>query len=231
MRERIDAACRSAERDPSEVELLAVTKKVSVEVAAALVRLGQPTLGENRAPEFERKVLALEELGLAAHWHFIGTLQRNKVRRVVRAADTIHSIDSVALLESVEKSAAEFDTRPGLYLQVNVSDESEKHGLPINDLPQAVEVCRRSPHVRLLGLMGMGPRMAGAKDSDRRAGARQSFDRVTELGASLDASAFEDGKLRYSMGMSGDLEEAIFAGSHIVRVGTALFDGIEEETR
>lgn len=210
--------------------MLAVTKKVSVDIAAALVRLGQKSLGENRAPELARKVEALD--GLDPHWHFIGTLQRNKVRRVIQSAQTLHSIDSVALLETIDRIASELDARPGhgpgLYVQVNVSDESEKHGFSASDLPKAVEVAHGLKHIKLLGLMGMGPRLTGARDAERRSAALASFERLKHLGDGLDASAFEGGAPRYSMGMSGDLEEAVLAGSHVVRVGTALFEGIED---
>lgn len=227
MRERLATACRNARRDPSEVELLAVTKKVSVDIAAALVRLGQTSLGESRAPEFERKVEALKNEGLTPRWHFIGSIQRNKVRRVVQSANTLHSIDSIALLETIERIAAELNKQPSLYLQVNVSDESQKHGFSATELPQAIEVARNCEHIELAGLMGMGPRMVGAEDHDRRAGARTSFERLHELGDSLDKTAFGENEVRYSMGMSSDLEEAVLAGSHVVRVGTALFEGIE----
>lgn len=228
VRERLASACRTAERDPAEVELLAVTKTVSVDIAAALVRLGQTSLGENRAPEFARKVEALENEGLAPHWHFIGSIQRNKARRVVQSASTLHSIDSIALLETLERIAKELDKQPSLYLQVNVSDESQKHGFSATEISQAVEVARSCEHLELAGLMGMGPRLVDAGESERRAGALQSFERLREIGDSLDESAFVQNEVRYSMGMSGDLEEAVLAGSHIVRVGTALFEGIED---
>ncbi len=118
VRDRIATACKIAGRDSSEVELLAVTKKVPPAIAAALVGLGQTSLAESRTPELERKTASLADQGHRPHWHFIGSLQRNKVRRVVQLAHTLHSIDSIRLLESVERVAGELNARPNLYLQV-----------------------------------------------------------------------------------------------------------------
>ena len=228
MLERIEVACRRAGRDPSEVELLAVTKHVSPRVAAGLVRLGQRSLAENRATELERKTRALESQGLHPDWHFIGTLQRNKVRRVLPLAGTLHSVDSLRLLDTVERVAGELGRRPRVHLQINVSAEDEKHGFEPEAAAEAVEAARACAHVELTGLMGMAPRMADASDEERRAGALASFRRLAALAAELPGDAFAGGAPRLSMGMSGDLEEAVLAGSHVVRVGSALFEGVDD---
>lgn len=229
VKQRIALACERADRDPAGVELLAVTKKVSPPLAAALCALGQADLAENRAAELERKNVALAQLGHDPHWHFIGTLQRNKARRVVQRARTVHSVDSLRLLEHLAQLASELEVRPDLYLQVNVSDESEKHGFLPRDLEGVLAAARELRSVEIRGLMGMAPRMSGASESEKRAAARASFDRLVALGEAHRGAPFAEEDPRYSMGMSGDLEEAIAAGAHVVRIGTALFEGIQDE--
>jgi pyridoxal phosphate enzyme (YggS family) len=230
VKERIAAACGRAGRPAEQVELLAVTKKVSPRLAAALVQLGQTSLAENRAQELERKCEALSAQGQHPDWHFIGTLQRNKARRIVQLANTLHSVDSLRLLETVDRLAGELGKRPRLYLQVNVSHESQKHGFEPEELPEAVQAAAAAPHVELLGLMGMAPRLAAADPDGRQRAARASFDELTALGAAQPGALFLHGEPRYSMGMSADLEQAVAAGSHVVRIGTALFEGLEEDT-
>ena len=228
IRQRIRDACLAADRPPEDVELLAVTKKVPPAVAARLFDLGQGSLGENRLPELERKAEAFEALQKRPHWHFIGTLQRNKARRVVETARTLHSVDSLRLAETLARHATDLGVRPACYLQVNVSDETEKHGFSPRELPAALEAVREFESLETLGLMGMAPRLDGASDADKRAAARQAFDRLVALGEAH-RDDFANGTPRYSMGMSGDLEEAVHAGTHVVRIGTALFEGIEDE--
>ena len=234
VRQRIRDACLAADRAPEDVELLAVTKKVPPQVASRLFDLGQSVLGENRTPELERKAEALEALGKRPHWHFIGPLQRNKARRVVRLCETLHSIDTVKLLETIDRISGEIGKRPGLYLEVKLTQETEKHGFPPAEIEDVVTRARALEHVELLGLMGMGPRLAEAAPEERRRAASEAFGELAELGRrmeSLHPDAFRGGRTRLSMGMTGDLEEAIAQGSTTVRVGTALFEGIDVEAR
>lgn len=226
VRARIDRAAARAGRAPSDVALLPVTKAVPAAVARALCAAGCGDLGENRADALEEKAAALADL--APRWHFIGHLQRNKARRVVRLADVIHAVDTQRLLLDLERLAAEEDRRPALYLQVHATGEPEKHGFAPAELDAAVEHAARFPHVRLLGLMAMGPR----EDPDG-ARTRAVFALVHELAARLERAhpgAFEGGRCRLSMGMSGDLEDAVAAGATLVRVGSALFAGVHGES-
>jgi len=221
---RIDDACRAAGRDPSEVRLLCVTKKVSPETAAALVALGSPDLGENRVDELERKVGWFQERGLEARWHFIGHLQRNKARRVFGLADEIHSVDSARLLRALLALAAETAPeahRPGIYLQVKVADEEAKGGLDPDEVEALVRETADAGTLPLLGLMAMAPLVADPARNLREA--RVAFERLAELARSLPADAFQDGVPRLSMGMSSDFVEAIAAGSQVVRIGSALY--------
>ena len=223
---RIEAACRAAGRAPSEVRLVAVTKTVRSEVARALCAAGSSDLGENRLPAFEEKVRSLEEAGLRPRWHFIGHIQRNKSRGVLRLAHEIHSVDSSRLLEALERVAREEDRRPGLYLQVNVAGEAAKGGFAPRDVPAVVEAAHGRAALPLLGLMTMAPLVP---EADRRSAARATFAGLRELAEELPGECFVGGRPALSMGMSGDLEEAVLEGSHLLRIGSALFEGLAED--
>jgi pyridoxal phosphate enzyme (YggS family) len=227
LRERIAEAARRAGRDPGAIELVAVTKSVSPDTAGALRRQADVALGENRADELERKAAWFAEHDLDARWHFIGRLQRNKVRRVVALASAIHSIDSARLCDAVEHAARELDRRPQLFLQVKLSDD-DKGGVAPADLAELVDHARGVRSARLVGLMTMAPLEDGAPDAPRGRppGAVAAFGRLAELARGLDGAAFEGGRARLSMGMSSDLEAAIEAGADVVRVGGALFLGL-----
>jgi PLP dependent protein len=225
VQERIALAARAAGRDPADVQLLAITKTVPAALAAALFELGCQDLGENRASALEEKHAAFLGQGRIARWHFVGHLQRNKARRVLRIAHAIHAVDSVALWESLARLAVEEQRFPGLFLQVKLADEDKKGGLAPEELPALVERARSGP-LPLLGLMAMAP-----LPDDPAAGlrlARAVFERASALARTLPATAFVEGRVRLSMGMSQDLEEAVRAGAHLVRVGSALFEGCTE---
>jgi pyridoxal phosphate enzyme (YggS family) len=221
--ERIAAAARAAGRDPSEVELVAVTKSATPEMAAELYEAGCTDLGENRASALEEKHAAFLKSGRIARWHFVGHLQRNKARRVLRIAHAIHSVDSMALWEALARLAEEERRSPGIYLQVKLADEAAKSGLAPEELPALIERARSGP-LPLLGLMVMAPLSDDPMAATRMA--REVFERANRLARTLPGSAFVHGRARLSMGMSADYEEAVRAGSHVVRIGGALFDGV-----
>jgi hypothetical protein len=223
--ERIATAARAVGRDPAEVELVAVTKEVSPAMAAELFDLGCADLGENRADELLAKHAAFLAAGRAARWHFVGHLQRNKARRVLGVAHAIHSVDSRELLETLLRLADEERRAPGLFLQVKLADEASKGGLAPADVPALVARARGGP-LPLLGLMTMAP--LEPSPAHAQPAARAVFARLAALARELPAQAFAGGRARLSMGMSGDLEEAVRAGAHVVRVGGALFEGVSE---
>lgn len=241
LRQRLERAAAKVGRRPDEIRILAVTKSVEPSVAAGMARLGLRDLGENRAPELERKARALTAHveGGGPHeapeaspdavpeirWHFIGHLQRNKARRVARIATVIHSVDSLALLETLERVASEEDLRLSIYLQVDATGEAQKTGFATDAVPAAVARAKACTHLTLLGLMAMGPLV----EQEGRT-TREVFAEVAALARTLEADpaladVFADGRCRLSMGMSDDLEEAVRAGTDLVRVGGALFRG------
>ncbi len=217
-----------AGRAGQEVGLVAVTKSVGPETCAELCELGQLDLGESRADALESKARWCAARGLPVRWHFVGHLQRNKARRVVAHARELHSADSLRLLQALERIAAELGRQLGVYLEVDFTEGPTRTGLAPADVLPLIEGCRGLERVELLGLMTMAP--APGPDSPPGAGpdagARDAFGSLASLRARLPAEAFRDRRARLSMGMSADFEPAIAAGSDVVRVGSALYEGL-----
>jgi PLP dependent protein len=203
---RIAKACRACGRDRSRVQLIAVSKRHPASAIEALYALGQRSFGENYAQEFEEKALALAHLPELV-WHFIGHLQTNKARRVVRFAHWIHTVDSERLLSEVERVATLEGRAVRTLLEVNTGAEAQKYGCLPSAAPALIGLAKQQTAQTLVGLMTMPP-------ADERAAA--AF-------AELAALATEHHLPELSMGMSNDLELAIAAGATMIRVGTALF--------
>jgi pyridoxal phosphate enzyme (YggS family) len=213
VRARIAAAERSAGRAPGSVILVAVSKTKPVEAIEAAYAAGQRDFGENYAQELDRKARALAHLeGL--RWHFIGNLQRNKAKLVAPHAVSIHTLDSIDLAAELEKRLAALGRAIDALVEVNVSGETQKHGVEASAVAALVAACANFPHLRVRGLMTVPP-------ADDAAAAARCFADLARLGAAL-APALGAAPLS-SMGMSDDLELAIAAGATHVRVGSAIF--------
>lgn len=210
---RIADAADMAGRDPGDVSLVAVTKTVGVAEISQAIAAGMRQFGENRAQEFTAKQALFPD----ARWHFIGTLQTNKVKQVVGRADLIHSIDSLHLLEMVEARARSLDVVQPVLLEVNVSGEGTKHGLTYEEAEEAVQRASGLPGVSIRGLMTMAP---FAKPESVRWVFRECAEWLGRL-QSLRSDAVDLTEL--SMGMTNDFEVAVEEGATIVRVGRALF--------
>ncbi|MEW6073484.1 MAG: YggS family pyridoxal phosphate-dependent enzyme [Planctomycetota bacterium] len=222
VRRRVAAACAASGRDPAGVRLVAVTKEVEPPLAHALARLGCLDLGESRVADLERKARWCAGRPPAVRWHFLGHVQRNKARRVVELADEIHSVDSARLLETLSRHAQELGRRPAIWLQIKLTREPAKHGLEPAAVPALVAAARAGP-LPLQGLMTMA---APREEEGLHGPPGAVFRALALLAASLPAAAFAGGAPRLDMGMSDDLEEAIRAGAHTIRVGRALFAGV-----
>jgi pyridoxal phosphate enzyme (YggS family) len=204
IRARIVAAARSANRDPQTITLVAVTKTVDVARIREAVAAGQRDFGENYAQELRDKAAAL---GDEPRWHFIGPLQRNKVKYVVGTSALVHSVDSESLAGEIAARAKKLDIVQPCLLQVNVGDESQKSGCSIDTLPALLDASRAHRSLRIEGLMCIPP---AAGDP------RPQF-------VTLRTLAERHGLGTLSMGMSADYEAAIAEGATHVRVGTAIF--------
>jgi pyridoxal phosphate enzyme (YggS family) len=212
LRQIADAA-DVAGRDAADVRVIAVTKSVGVPETAQALAAGISDLGENRAQEFAAKQALFPD----ADWHFIGTLQTNKVKQVVGRACLIHSIDSLHLLRVVERRAAEIEVVQPVLLQVNVSGEGSKHGMCFEEAEEAVRAAGASESVVVRGLMTMAP--FGKPES-----VRWVFRECAAWLGRLQSLHFDTGEFtELSMGMTNDFAVAVEEGATIVRIGRAIF--------
>ena len=204
---------------PPHVKLIAVSKTRSVEEIQALYDLGQRAFGENYPQELRDKQPVLSE---DIEWHFIGHLQTNKVKYIAPFVHLVHGVDRESLADELDKRARSAGRTIDALLQVHIADEETKHGFLAEELRALVngtDLAKRWPNLRFRGLMGM------ATNTEDMQQVRKEFDGLCALLkevqciAGLDASLFKE----LSMGMSGDLETAVAAGSTMVRIGTAIF--------
>ncbi|HRX83452.1 MAG TPA: YggS family pyridoxal phosphate-dependent enzyme [Phycisphaerae bacterium] len=240
VRERIAAACASARRAPESVKLIAVTKYAGLDVLKVMPDVGLTDLGESRAPELVKRAAAINEFlsrrarDLSAgamprpHWHMIGHLQRNKVKLVLPWTEMVHSVDSLRLAEEVNTRAGSLDRVVDVLLQVNCSGEESKFGVAVGAVTHLAEMIAPLPHISLCGLMTMAPY------TEDETVIRSTFTRCQELFDEIRHDLDVGPQFRHlSMGMSHDFEIAIACGATIVRIGTALFEGlptVREET-
>jgi len=217
IRRRMAEAAGRAGRDAAAVRLIAVTKYVDSQVARAVAAAGCADLGESRPQELWRKAEALADLPI--RWHQIGHLQRNKLARTLPLLALLHAADSARLLQSLEQPAATLERPAQVLLEINISGDASKHGLPPGDAAATLAACRDYPHVQVRGLMGMASRGGGVEQ------ARQDFARLAELRAELQQQFPEFSLEELSMGMSQDFEVAIEQGATLVRIGSALYQG------
>ena len=217
VRSQIDRACRQAGRDPSEVALLAVTKTHPAAAAEYAARSGLAAVGENRVQEaVEKKPQAPAGL----RWELIGHLQSNKARLAAQTFDRIQSVDSEKLLTHLDRAAGELGKTLAVLLQINAGHDPAKFGAEPADAPRLLEAALARPNLRIDGFMTIAPL------SDDPAVAVRTFENLRAIRDDL-AARFATPLRELSMGMSGDLEAAIAAGSTVVRIGTALFGARE----
>jgi len=214
VRARIDRAATEVGRDPASIRLVAVTKTHPVELARAALMLGMEDLGENRVDE-----LVAKHAEVAARWHLIGQLQRNKVRDVVGRAHLIHSVDRRALVDAVGRHAVAQGLVQDILIQVNVGEDPAKAGCSLADAAGLVSYAVGTPGVRVVGLMTVPPLPSDGVDPG--AAARPLFRRLREARDEFRERHPEVQEL--SMGMSDDLEAAVAEGATMVRIGSALF--------
>ena len=213
IRTRIADACRRSDRDPASVELVAVSKMQPLDAIRELYECGHRSFGENYVQDLLPKAEALPD---DIRWHFIGHLQRNKVKFVLPHVAMIHGVDSLRLATEIDRQAAAAGRSIEILLQVNVSGEESKYGVDPDD---AVALAREIGALTSVSLRGL---MAIAAELDDPEDVRPQFRQLREI---RDRCAAEIGRPlpHLSMGMSGDFEVAIEEGATLVRVGTALF--------
>jgi len=233
VRERIHNACQRSGRQPEDVQLITVTKTVEIDVIRRAIETGLLDLAENRVQELVKRASMVNEhltrrrkIERAANlpeprWHMIGHLQRNKTRHLMPWVHMIHSLDSLRLAEEISAEASRISRTVPLLIEVNVASEKSKSGIAVGATSHFAEHIRSLPGIQIAGLMAMVPLVEDPEE------ARPHFRRLREIFEDMQSERVVGPEFReLSMGMSNDFEVAIEEGATLVRIGTALFDGV-----
>ena len=212
---QIRRACEQADRDPASVTLIGVSKTKPAELVRAAYELGVRHFGENYLQEAVEKIQTLQDCPAA--WHYIGQIQSNKTRQIAEHFHWVHTVDRLKIAERLSAQCPA-DKTLNVLVQVNVDADPAKGGVAVDEAEALVKACRALPHLCTRGLMTIL-----AQDSDPGA----SYQTVAQLFADIGATSTDIDQAQpwdtLSMGMSGDLDQAIAAGATHVRIGTALF--------
>ena len=216
IRAEIDAAARAAGRDPAEITLVAASKMNDAARVREAIAAGVDACGENRVQEMlEKQAQGAYE---GAPLHFIGHLQKNKVKQVVGLATLIHGADSLALLETIDRVAATRGLTQEVLLEVNIGAEATKSGFAPEEVPAALSAAAALPHIRVRGLMCIPPAGRGEEEN------RLNFTKMNKLFVDNSGKKYDNISMDFlSMGMSADFACAVACGANMVRVGSAIF--------
>jgi PLP dependent protein len=214
LRDRIARKCVNISRNPAEIKIIAVSKNFGTDEILTALSEGIENFGENRAQDLMAKYNQIKD---KVNWHFIGQLQRNKVRFAVKAAECIHSVDSFLIASEINRLAAANNKIQKILLQVKTSYEETKSGIiEQSEVFNLVEYCRDFSNIELTGLMTIAP------FTDDTESIRKSFRHLRELRDEIVSRGFENVK-ELSMGMTSDYETAIEEGATMLRIGSAIF--------
>ena len=212
----METAARAAGRDPSQITLCAATKMNDAQRVKEAIAAGITSCGENRVQELTAKLA--ENAYEGAQIHFIGHLQTNKVKQVVGKVGLIQSVDSLRLLQAIEKEAAKQGIVQDILLEINIGEEASKSGLTVEEIHEMLETVAQSSSVRVKGLMAIPPICQNSGDNDK------FFEEMCKLSVDITAKKYDNVCMEVlSMGMSDDYADAIAHGSTMIRVGTAIF--------
>ena len=211
VRKKIEAAKKTPDRD---VLLIAVTKTHPPEMINEAIGAGITDIGENKVQE----ILEKYDKVLPVRWHMIGHLQTNKVKYIIDKVCLIHSVDSVKLMDEIERQAAKHGITMEILIEVNIAGEETKFGVSLDGVDELLAHAGGLSHVRVVGLMTVLPK--NATNISRRL----HFDDILNKFVDISLNKYDNVNMKYlSMGMSGDYEEAVSCGSNMVRVGSAIF--------
>ncbi|WP_177975318.1 YggS family pyridoxal phosphate-dependent enzyme [uncultured Eubacterium sp.] len=212
---KIEAACKRAGRDRSEVTLIAVSKTKPVEMLEEAYETGIREFGENKVQEMMDKY---EVMPKDIHWHMIGHLQRNKVKYLMGKAALIHSVDSLRLAEEISAQSVKHEVTTDILIEVNIAGEETKFGTDREEAIALVEAAAKLPNIHICGLMTIAPFVENPEDN------RKYFQQIRQLSVDIKEKNIDNVDMRIlSMGMTGDYEVAIEEGATMVRVGTGIF--------
>jgi PLP dependent protein len=213
LKDQINQKCKEVNRESSEINLIAVSKYFGIDAINEAFHLGLTNFGENKAQELRDK---FEIIGNRITWHFIGSLQRNKVKYVIKSASYIHSVDSISLAQEINSQAEKFNKKQKILIEVKTSYENSKSGVEKqSEINQLAEYCKSAKNIELVGLMTMAP------FTENMVEIRKSFKDLSKLKNELISSGFNLTEL--SMGMTNDFLIAIEEGATMLRIGSAIF--------
>jgi len=213
---QIRQAAIAAGRDPSEVLLCAATKMNDADAVRQAIAAGVDCCGENRVQELTAKLS--QEAYTGAPVHFIGHLQTNKVRQVVGKVALIQSVDSLRLLEAIQKEAAKQNIVQDILLEINVAEEESKSGFHMDEVGSLLEKVGHFSNIRIKGFMAIPPISHFPGEN------RKFFQKISQLTVDITTKKYDNISVDIlSMGMSGDYQDAIACGSTMIRIGTAIF--------
>jgi len=214
VRERINAAAKESGRSGDDIKLVGVTKTHEPEIMNEAIQYGITDIGENKPQEIVRKYPDI----LPVNWHLIGHLQTNKVKYIIDKVCLIHSVDSIKLMDEIERQAKKHNKIMEILIQINISGEESKFGIKPEELDSMLYHAGECEMIRVMGLMTIAPK-PGICTSNRL-----HFSNIYKIYLDKLNKKYDNVYMRYlSMGMSGDYEEAIREGANIVRIGNAIF--------
>ena len=216
VRAQLEAVAIACGRDPKEIKLCAATKMNNADAVRQAIAAGVDCCGENRVQELTQKLS--ENAYEGAPVHFIGHLQTNKVKQVVGKVDLIQSVDSLRLLQAIQKEAAKQGIVQNILLEVNIGEEAGKSGFQADDIPAIVEKCGEFPNICIKGLMAIPP--ISKNEGENLKFFQKMLQIYVDIGKKIEDNVMVD---CLSMGMSGDFADAIASGSTMIRIGTAIF--------
>ena len=212
---KICAAAERAGRSRDEITLIAVTKTRTAQEINEAIECGIVNIGENKPQEVRDK---FADVDTSAKWHMIGHLQTNKIKYIIDRVCMIHSVDSIHLMEEIDRHAAKHNIVMDILIQVNISGEETKQGCTPDELHDILEYAGKLKNIRVKGLMTIAPK------TDNNITNSLHFDNIRKLFVDISQKTYDNVTMEcLSMGMSGDYETAIECGATMVRVGTAIF--------
>ncbi|WP_096189207.1 YggS family pyridoxal phosphate-dependent enzyme [Evansella halocellulosilytica] len=213
VRAAIEESCSKSNRNPAEINIVAVTKYVSIEKTKEALEAGVKHIGENRTEEGMKK---WDELGKQGIWHFIGNLQTRKVKDIIHAFDYIHSLDRESLAKEIQKRTSE-GSKKKCFVQVNVSGEQTKSGLSVEETIPFIKSLHKYPAIEVVGLMTMAPFVENAEE------VRPYFRQLRQLKEEIEQMNLHHAPCSHlSMGMSNDYTVAVEEGATFIRIGSSL---------
>lgn len=214
VKEKITEAAAKSGRSADDITLVAVTKTHGADMINEAIDLGVTDIGENKVQEIIEKYEKVKPV----RWHMIGHLQTNKVKYIIDKVCMIHSVDSIKLMDEIERQAEKHSLVMNILIQINISGETTKFGIKPSELEDMLIHAGRLSHVKVCGLMTILPKV------DKDVSNRLHFDNIRKIYIDISGKKYDNVSMQYlSMGMSGDYEAAIEAGSNMVRVGSAIF--------